>query len=67
MNIKGYDAWKLAPPWDDQEDIGEYDGDTCNRWQEPDEDYPKPRKCHGTMVREDGLTECDACGERGEE
>lgn len=50
----------------DQPEIGTEEGDTCNRWQEPDEDCPKPWQCKGVMVDDDpqwpGVA-CDACGE----
>ena len=66
MNIPGYDAWRMARPYGDESDIGEYDGAPCNRWQEPDEDFPEPRKCFGEMILKDGETVCDTCGERSE-
>lgn len=47
---------------EDQE-IGIYPGETCNRWQEPDEDCPKPTRCCGAMVDDDGDSACDLCGE----
>ena len=70
MNIPGYDAWKLQGPDEDRPEVGTEEGDTCNRWQEPDEDCPKPWRCNGAMRQEyeDGdfhatWTACDTCGE----
>jgi len=65
MNIPGYDAWKLSPP-DDGDMIGTEEGETCNRYPEPDEDQPRgyrPRRCRGMMVRDEYDTWCDTCGE----
>ncbi|QDP48426.1 MAG: hypothetical protein Tp118SUR00d2C21406231_42 [Prokaryotic dsDNA virus sp.] len=66
MNIKGYDDWKLASPWDDCHEIGTEDGQTCGRVAEPDEDAPRgyrPRPCGGLMIEADGVTICESCGE----
>jgi len=46
--------------------LGMEDGETCNRYPEPDEDQPrnwKPRHCKGVMVYwgRNGITECDTC------
>lgn len=65
MPILGYDAWKLqGPPEPDA--LGHADGETCNRYPEPDEDAPRgyrPRPCGGTMEEVDGIAVCDTCGE----
>lgn len=53
MNIPGYDARKLQGPDDDRPEVGTEEGDTCNRWQEPDEDCPKAWQCKGTMILEE--------------
>jgi hypothetical protein len=48
------------------DEIGAYDGDTCNRFPEPDEDAPRgyrPRRCDGVMVEMHGEIVCDTCGE----
>lgn len=69
MNIPGYDAWKLATPWDDRHEIGTEDGDQCNRITEPDEDAPRgyrPKPCAGTMEGLGGLCICDTCREIAE-
>lgn len=68
MNIPGYDAWKLASPYDDLTDaVGEHEGETCNRVEEPDEDAPRgyrPRPCTGTMYKDfAGYIECNTCEE----
>jgi hypothetical protein len=67
MNIPGYNAWKLASPDDESDGVGEEDGQTCNRYHEPDEDAPrgyKPKPCRGVMVEDgDSFVVCDTCGE----
>ena len=74
MNIKGYDEWKLATPWDDNCEVGTEEGQLCNRVAEPDEDAPRgyrPKPCKGEMMtRQEGAEyyetswlECDTCGE----
>ncbi|WP_147335646.1 hypothetical protein [Pseudotabrizicola alkalilacus] len=55
MNLTGYDAWKLSPP-DDPPSPGDEEGQTCNRFSEPDEDAPRGHRakpCPGTMVFND--------------
>lgn len=53
-----YDAHETAP--------GTEIGDPCGRWNEPDEDCPKPWKCGGTMAETDGgFVACDVCGAMG--
>jgi len=59
--IPGYDAWKLATPYDDLPDVGIEVGDSCDRHQEPDEDAPRGWKCTGTMIEEEGDVFCDIC------
>ena len=62
---RGYDAWRLSGP-DETPQIGVEDGQTCNRFPEPDEDMPrgyKPRRCTGEMISDDGVIICDTCGE----
>jgi len=56
-----YDRWVLRGPPEFPE-LGTEPGDRCDRWQEPDEDYPKPRQCQGEMVDDDGDTVCPFCG-----
>lgn len=65
MSIPGYDAWKMQGP-PDTDAIGIADGETCNRYSEPDEDAPRgfrPRPCPGTMIETDGCVVCSHCGE----
>lgn len=63
-----YDRWRLSAPTDNDHEIGQEPGETCGRYEEPDEDAPrgyKPKPCSGEMVQEDdGLVCCDTCGER---
>ena len=64
MNIPGYDAWKLAGPDDDRNEVGTEEGQPCNRYHEPGEDAPRgyrPKPCTGEMGslrerRETGLS-----------
>ena len=65
MNLPGnYDAWRLeGPPETDA--LGEHEGETCNRVDEPDEDAPRsyrPKPCNGMMQAVGGEIECDECG-----
>ena len=63
---RGYDAWRTAGPDDFRSDVvGTEDGEPCNRYPEPDEDYPLPRSrpCSGLMMADDdGTVTCDRCG-----
>lgn len=65
MQIKGYDAWRLQGPPEENE-IGTEDGDQCSRVPEPDEDAPrrwKPRPCGGMMAMDrHGDVVCESCG-----
>lgn len=70
MTIPGYDAWKLATPWDDCHEIGTEDGQPCSRVTPPDEDAPRgyrPKPCQGVMIirgcMSEARIECDTCGE----
>ena len=60
-----YDAWRLAGP-PEAPDVGTEDGDTCGRYEEPDEDALRLRDgkpCAGTMLADaDGDLFCDWCG-----
>ena len=61
---RDYDAWRLSGP-DEDDRPGEYEGETCNRFPEPDEDQPRnyrPRRCQGMMTTEAGRIDCDTCG-----
>ena len=64
---KGYDAWRLAGPDDACDEIGNEEGELCNRYPEPDEDQPRgyrPSPCTGIMLRiDDDSAFCDTCGE----
>lgn len=63
---RNYDAWRLSNPADESDEIGVEDGQTCNRYPEPDEDAPRgwrPRPCGGLMVEQDGAVVCESCGE----
>ena len=69
MNIPGYDAWKLAGPDDEYQEVGTEEGESCGRYEEPDEDAPrgyKPKPCDGVMEGGDGFSVCDTCGEIGD-
>ncbi len=59
-----------ANPPDDPHQIGQADGETCNRVHEPDDDAPRnyrPKPCTGVMVDAIGAwVECDSCGEIGD-
>jgi hypothetical protein len=49
--------------YDDLDEEGAAIGDPCRRWNEPDEDCPKPWQCSGTMAETDGgFVACDVCG-----
>ncbi len=69
--MRGYDAWRLSTPYDDDVALGAEDGQPCNRIHEPDEDAPrgyKPRPCRGEMFiagdeSDDCWVQCDRCGE----
>jgi len=70
-----HNARLCATHCDQPDPIGYEDGDTCGRFEPPDEDQPKgyrPKPCEGTMheVRSrDALwawQECDTCGEIGD-
>jgi len=56
----------------DRHEIGNEDGETCNRVHEPDEDAPrgyKPKPCSGVMSDDDfatGAIFCDTCGKIGD-
>jgi hypothetical protein len=66
MTLPGYDAWKLATPYDDEATIGANEGGECGRYAEPDEDAPrgyKPKPCKGEMFDDGGVIRCDTCGE----
>ena len=63
--------------YDQPDEIGHEDGETCGRVEPPDEDAPrgyKPKPCGGVMIhRQEGAerfettwAECDTCGEIGE-
>ena len=65
--------------YDQPEEIGNEDGETCNRVEPPDDDNPKPKPCKGVMnldvdaaVEEREIddpvinTRCDICGEVGD-
>lgn len=62
-----YDAWRLSCPYDESYGVGTEDGETCDRYPEPDEDAPRnhrPRPCGGLMmVDADGTVRCESCGE----
>ena len=60
----GYDAWRLSAP--EFANIGETEGEPCNRFPEPDGDEPrgyKPTRCDGVMVMDDETLVCSVCGE----
>lgn len=48
----------------DRPEVGTEDGATCNRWQEPYEDCPKPWQCKGTLRLDCNwhVVICDVCG-----
>ena len=56
-----YDKWRLSAPEDDRHEIGSHEGETCGRYDEPDEDEPRgyrPKPCEGVMADD----VCDTCG-----
>ena len=66
MTLPGYDTWRQAAPDDDRCDVGDEEGQPCNRIEEPDEDAPRgyrPKPCPGVMIDDDGVAVCDTCGE----
>ena len=60
--------------YDQPDEMGNEDGETCNRVVPPDEDAPrgyKPKPCEGVMEDSwdgcgDHWIECDTCGEIGD-
>lgn len=59
-----YDTWRLQGP-PEHLGVGEEEGETCNRCDEPDEDAPRgyrPKPCNGMMVYVDEYSVCDTCG-----
>jgi len=60
-----YDAWRLAGPTE-APDFGTEDGETCGRYEEPDEDAPRgyrAKPCAGTILADAyGDMFCDCCG-----
>jgi len=60
-----YDAWRLAGP-PESHDVGTLAGETCGRYEEPDEDAPRSyraKPCSGTMLADaEGDIFCDWCG-----
>ena len=65
---RDYDHWRLSGPHEPARE-GQYEGETCNRAPEPDEDAPsgyRPRRCAGEMIDLDGAIYCDTCGEIAE-
>jgi len=69
MNITGYDEWKLEGPDEGRQEPGTEEGETCGRYEEPDEDAPrgyKPKPCGGVMRDAGWAAYCDTCGEIGD-
>ena len=55
--------------YDQPDEIGNEDGETCNRCEQPSEENPNPKPCNGVMYFEeidDEFPYCDTCGEIGE-
>ena len=57
--------------YDQPDEIGHEDGETCGRYLEPDEDMPRgyrPKPCKGVMTLNDqwGETQCIICNEFGD-
>ena len=57
--------------YDQPDEIGHEDGETCGRYPESDGDEPrgyKPNPCKGLMNLDerDGMICCDTCGEIGD-
>jgi len=57
--------------YDQPDEIGNEDGETCGRVGPPDEDAPrgyKPKPCQGVMNLDerDGMICCNTCGEIGD-
>ena len=68
MTLPGYDAWKLQTPYDDENTVGDEEGQECGRYPEPDGDEPrgwKPKPCKGVMdTHNEGGVFCPICGEQ---
>jgi len=65
----GGPCWECrANPPDERHQIGHEDGETCNRMEQPNEEWPSPYPCPGTM-EVNGIwenTRCHICGEIGD-
>ena len=64
MTPHTYDAWRLSAP-EYPDPVGEYEGETCNRMPEHDEDQPRRyrlKPCNGAMVDDGIYVHCDTCG-----
>ena len=62
------DRLTADPHPNDRDEIGTEDGETCNRYPEPDEDQPRgyrPKRCKGMMIVDShvGYIFCDTCEE----
>ena len=59
----------LDAHYDQPDPIGQEEGETCGRYEEPDEDAPrgyKPKPCDGVMQDDLWFIYCDTCGEIGD-
>ena len=59
----------LSAHSDQPDPIGQEEGETCGRYEEPDEDAPrgyKPKPCGGVMRDAGWAAYCDTCGEIGD-
>jgi len=63
--------------YDQTDEIGNEDGETCGRYKQPSEENPKPKPCQGVMEPHffnaaaamnnfPDWIECDTCGEIGD-
>ena len=62
---------RLLDEHHDRHEIGNEDGETCNRVHEPDEDAPRryrPKPCQGVMLAENEWepSMCQVCGAVGD-
>ena len=54
--------------YDQPDEIGHEDGETCGRCEQPSEENPNPKPCKGVMNLDerDGMICCNTCGDIGD-